>query len=406
MTAELPHGQRTILFVSRTVPTNAELDELFADLVAQWKIQATTGLDEVYRILESERVDAIVVHLDIEGGGLTLLSAVYEAYPEMVRIGVCGPLDERNVLFTSDLAHQVVRTSAGSGDLAGAIARSLALRAELADPQLINVVGRLGRLPAVPSVYRRLQSELRSEEPSLPRVAGYVGQDPATTAKVMQLVNSAFMGLRYQVTSIGQAVGLLGLNTVSSLVLGTQLFTSFARGNDGALSIEQEWHKSMSTAIAAQAIAVFERRPKDESDAAYLAGLLHNAGRLVLAATFPAVFASADWSGLDDAGQGTLERSLFGAEHPAVGAYLLSLWGLPGSVVEAIAFQRNPRELGVARYTPLTAVHVARAVAHSGDDPGQLADWFDEEYLAALGMDDRVDLWLDELTRLAERRAG
>jgi HD-like signal output (HDOD) protein len=130
-------------------------------------------------------------------------------------------------------------------------------------------------------------------------------------------------------------------------------------------------------------------------DEAFVAGLLHDTGKLVLASNFPQsyeqVLARAPSGGMELL---RAEERLFGANHAEVAAYLLGLWGLPIPVVEAVALHHHPRKCSHLQFSPLTAVHAADALVHwQTEIEAGTGDSFDLEYLSALGLDGRVEQW-------------
>lgn len=130
---------------------------------------------------------------------------------------------------------------------------------------------------------------------------------------------------------------------------------------------------------------------------AFTAGMLHDMGKLMLADSLPEEFGQAlalaeqEKISLTDA-----EQEIFGATHAGLAAYLLGLWGLPASVVEAVAFHQTPEKSDLNKYSPLTAVHVASSLA---DETG--ATPLNTEYLARIGVMDRVDDWREAAAELA-----
>ena len=175
-------------------------------------------------------------------------------------------------------------------------------------------------------------------------VGQIIERDIAMSAKVLQLVNSAFFGLPQHVASPSQAVVLLGLETVKMLVLTTHVFSQFEERKLGGLQINALWRHSLAVAAMAKGIARAEQAPPKSIDHAFMAGMLHDVGKLILAANIPdpyhAALAMAKQKAMppQDA-----ERMFLGATHAEVGAYLLGLWGLPDSIVIATALHHRPR---------------------------------------------------------------
>jgi putative nucleotidyltransferase with HDIG domain len=189
------------------------------------------------------------------------------------------------------------------------------------------------------------------------------------TTKILQLVNSAYFGLRVQVSDPEQAVALLGLDTIKALVLSMQTFSQFSDIPVLPYPLDALWRHGLAAAAHARAIAKAECIPHSMVDEAFTAALLHDVGILIFATSKPEEYAQVlsmmtqqgipDWEA---------EQAVFGATHAEVGAYLLGMWGLPHAVVEAVAYHHKPELAAAAAFGPLTAVHVANAVVGDPDE--------------------------------------
>jgi HD-like signal output (HDOD) protein len=143
--------------------------------------------------------------------------------------------------------------------------------------------------------------------------------------------------------------------------------------------------------------------PADAEDA-NIAGMLHDIGKLILAEALPRRFQQAcDLANQLEMPLHAAELEVFGATHAGVGAYLFGLWGLPASIVEAIAFHHEPVRNNLRAFSPLTAVHVANVLEHElnpAQEPGRPPE-LDAAYLASLDLEHRLDKWRAEAMRLS-----
>jgi HD-like signal output (HDOD) protein len=151
-------------------------------------------------------------------------------------------------------------------------------------------------------------------------------------------------------------------------------------------------------------IARLEQAGAAEADDAYTAGMLHDVGKLMLANCLPEQFQQAltvareRKAPLHDA-----ELEVFGATHAGAAAYLLGLWGLPAPIVEGVAFHHTPKKSALRRFGALTAVHAANVVEQElsrVQPPGRLAE-VDADYLAAIGLQNRLETWRAEAAKQA-----
>jgi len=190
---------------------------------------------------------------------------------------------------------------------------------------------------------------------------------------------------------------LLGVDIVKSLALSIHIFSQFANIRIPGLSLEDLWEHNMTVAVLAKQIARFENQPNQVIEESFTAGLLHECGKLVLAARLPKEYGSVmETMRSEELGVVAAERRVFGATHPEVGAYLLGLWGLPDSIVEAVAFHQTPTQCPAETFSPLTAVCVADYLTDEANPTELECSIGSEEvmsYLKRLGLNDRLACW-------------
>jgi HD-like signal output (HDOD) protein len=215
----------------------------------------------------------------------------------------------------------------------------------------------------------------------------------------LKLANSAFFGLGREISSISEGVTYLGTETIKSLILFSNAFSQPENSKLQGFAAESLWRHSLEAANAAKAIAICEGAERKMVDEAYVSGLLHDVGKLVLALNLPEPYQEAiNLAQREKIPLCMAERKVFSADHADVGGYLLGLWGLPVPVVEAIAFHHRPAVAVEKRFSPLTALHAGNILA-SSEHP-VIADIppseMDESYLAALGLGRRIESWRNE----------
>jgi HD-like signal output (HDOD) protein len=254
---------------------------------------------------------------------------------------------------------------------------------------LKSLASSLSSLPSMPSVYFDILKSLESPDTTVEQVGATIARDAAMTAKMLQLVNSAFFGLHRQLTDPAEAVMQLGLETIKSLVLGIHVFSQLESHDGAEISARQLWHHSLATAATARRIAKCECQDKQLAEEAFTAGLLHDVGRLVLLANLPGPYAEALQRSRDERiPLWEAERAVFGACHAEVGGYLLSL-------VETAVFHHFPGKCRTRNCGALCLVHIANVLEQEslpGQDPSLLAQ-LDREYLIETGMWEHAEIW-------------
>lgn len=394
---------KQILFVDDEVKVLQGLGRMLRVMRHEWEMTFLDDPHKAVELLEEQAFDAIVVDMRMpQVDGAELLSKARDIRPGMARIVLSGHAQRESAMRSVGLAHQFLAKPCDADALRATVARACELRRLLAEAGLAEAVCQLGNLPSLPRLYQAITAEMSREDASLKRVAGIINEDVAMTAKVLQLVNSAFFGLGRRVSSIEQAVSYLGIEVIRALVISEAAFSSFEASD--LVFFKQLWKHSSMTAALARFISERESNDPIVHGEALQAGMLHDIGTLILAARQPEKYR--DVRRQAESGEGSLvdhEHAAFGCDHGRVGAYLMGLWGLSDRIVEAIAYHDHPNECVFRKIAPLTAVHAGSALILEALGKEGYEAKLDLEYLDALGCTERVPLWREEAQRIAER---
>lgn len=225
-----------------------------------------------------------------------------------------------------------------------------------------DVARKIGDLPALPTIILELVRSFDGPEVDVARLARTISHDQAMAARTLRVANSSYYGLSAKVKSIDQAIMLLGFDTVRSLV-STGAIVHALPVAGAQVDLAQFWRHAMATAVCAHNVA---RRTRVHPEYAFLSGLLHDIGRLVLATRFPQQYAAAMlWRDQHDALLQHAEREVLGIDHQQVGLMLAKAWQFPLLIQRAIANHHAPTldDLGDLA----SIVHVANAIVHALD---------------------------------------
>lgn len=401
--------ERNILFVDDEPRVLNGLERMLRPMRRVWAMSFAESGREALEILGNRHFDVVVSDIRMPlMNGLQLLSEVKRLYPDIVRIILSGESDRELSMKAINVSHQFLGKPCNAETLKTAISRTGDLSALLQKDSLKALVSRVDSLPSLPSLYLKIMQELQSKDASIQKVGGIISEDIAMTAKILQLVNSSFFCLPRHISSPEQAVLLLGLDTIKSLVLSIQVFSQFKLNRLPEDYLGQLWNHSINTGQSSKTIARQETREEVIIDNSFMAGLLHDAGKLVMASCFADQYSElASLPG----GNGLLadrERESFGVTHAEAGAYLMGLWGLPHPIIEAIAFHHSPGRSMTKQFTPLTSVYIANLLEHetSGDLTFESDLKIDYEYISAMGLKSDLSLCnICESHRAGEMRA-
>jgi putative nucleotidyltransferase with HDIG domain len=384
-----------VLFVDDEPDVLEGLRDSLRSMRREWKMRFAPGGEAALELLAQERFDVVVSDMRMPGmDGATFLRHVQERQPQTVRIVLSGYAELEVAVRAAAVAHLFLAKPCPGAALKAAIERACCLQSLLLAEDARRATAGAAMLPSRPEVYAALREAVVRPDVGAAEIAAIVEQDIAMCAKVLQLVNSAFFGLGRPVTSISEAVGHLGIATLESLVVSAAAFTALAPDAEPA-GFEIERLQAHGARVARIARRLLPEGPA--ADEAFTAAMLHDVGKLVLAAHEPEELraaleqAAAHGRPLHD-----VERERRGTTHAEVGAYLLGLWGLPHAVVEAVAHHHAPDRVAVAELDPVLAVHLANQLANEAGSSacaGVPGEPVDERLIAQLGLTHHLPGW-------------
>jgi len=389
----------SILFVDDEPNTLEGLKRTFRPMRHQWDMHFVESGKDALGVLQQKPFDAVVSDMRMPNmNGAELLRIISNTHPETVRIILSGQADQEDILKTIGPSHQYLSKPCDTDSLKLILDRAFKLRDYLADENLRRLTSQVRQLPSAPRLFMELMDAIKDPDVSIHTIGKIISKDIGMMLKILKVVNSAYFGISRKINTAAEAVSYLGLDIIKSLVLSVQLFSQFDQKKAHGLSFDAVFSHSLKTAHFAKLIVEAESNDKLLAGSAFIAGMIHDAGKLVLAEHLPEkyseVMRDVQQSGRDI---WLAEKEVFGADHGHVGAYLIGLWGFPNHIVEALAFHHEPSKCFHGTFGPLTAVYVASAISYCKDEleAQECAKGLNLDYLRSTGKQDRLEKWIE-----------
>ncbi len=329
----------------------------------RWEMEFAVGGEAALQACAKSSFDVVVSDMRMPGmDGAELLTHMRDRYPATARIVLSGHCEVEAATRVVPLAHRFLAKPCNPKELQSALESVCTLQDLLSGAKIRQVIGSIGELPSLSGTYTSLAEAVNDPETDIGRIAGIVEQDMALSAKVLQLVNSAFFGLAQNVTSLHSAVSYLGMDTIKNLVLVAETVRVFVPDKRIPPSLHEflQQHADCVARIAAK--LPLEKRVRELT---ILSALLHDIGRLIFASKLPDEFCSvvalAKERGCEVF---EAEEEVLGTSHAEVGAFLLGLWGIPYLAVEAIAHHHHPTRIPHSSFDVSTALYIADLLAY------------------------------------------
>ncbi|WP_319778852.1 response regulator [Maridesulfovibrio sp.] len=396
---------KNILFIDRDTAQLEALDKSMASMKKRWQVYYASTKEEIMDLLRTRPFDIIAMDFKIDGfKDDELLEEIKNRQPGSIRFIISESINSENCLKFVKYAHQFITKPYTESELLGKIKKGLRLKHVFLNERAAKGIASIEELPTMPDLFVQLERELSKDDVMISNIGKLIGEDMSMTAGLLKLVNSPFFGLYSRVTNPEQAVTLLGLDNLKGLVLGIHLF-NLRESKKIDFSIEKLGRHCQYTALMARAIIKAEGGSNELAEHTFLAGFLHDIGKLVLSTSY-----TEEYSTILSIVQETditvqeAEKDILGFTHAEVGAYLLAIWGFDEDVIEAIYCHHKPQRLGSIDLSPAVAVHVANSFDHelrvSNNDytPHLLsADWLEQNNFSA-----KLPEWLQICAEMME----
>jgi len=245
------------------------------------------------------------------------------------------------------------------------------------DVTLSSLLAQGPELSSLPEVYLRVNEQLDDDRFTAQDIGETVQTDPAISTRILKMVNSAYYGVTNRISTISQAVALLGRDRLKQIIIGSVLVNVCKDPELDSFSLQDFWQHSIKTAIIAKQLAI-QHDDVSEPDALFIAGLLHDLGRLVLASKLPILFAQIDINkrklGLIGA-----EQQVLGFDHTELAGALMTQWDLPELLVTCTRYHHDS-EYALSYASANRIIYVANLLSRNIPpiDEGEVLEQLDE----------------------------
>lgn len=327
---------RQILFTETDGQALQRLMPQLAGTHVDWEIVLVGDAGTALDLLSRRAFAAVIASFGADSASCEdFLQAVQRQAPAAVRYALLPEQSCGHVMDSPASAYQCFPIHCPPTEIEAAIQRGLGVWQRCREnPGLPTLLSNLNRIPSPPTLYFEICDELKSPESDARSIADIIGQDPALAAKILKVANSGFYALPRTITAIHEGISLMGIDTISSLVLASHVFDRMPLPG---IDLDSMWQHSLMVSTLARHIAMEEGGSRLDVNTAGVAGLLHDIGQLTLLSNKPEKYqallrkARGNENALLE-----LERQHFGTGHPELGAYVLGLWSLPDAVIDAV----------------------------------------------------------------------
>lgn len=392
-----------VLFIDDDMVLLDGLKRMLRHMRNEWDISFCSSGEAALDIMRQRCFDVVVSDMRMPGlDGAAVLTAVRELCPNSVRIVLSGQAEFETVLRALVPAHQYIAKPCSPEKLKFILKKSFDSRRFMGCEVLSSFVSNLEKIPGDIEVYERFRSELSKSNVAIEEIARIGSSDISLSLKLLQLANSGFFGSRPAVLEPAAAVVNLGVGLLRRLVLETEIFGDHHMSVDLQDEIRIMNRHALAVANMSREIATLECEDLQFVDACFTAGLLHDVGKIVLAAFAPNRYTKAFRQSLETP---VLledeERRVFGASHSEVGSYLMALWGLPEPIVECAAHHHAPATQLPRAFGVTSIVHVTNALQDCIESSefmhalqAALPRYLDRDYLQQVQGEGRFSSWL------------
>ncbi len=351
----------------------------------EWRILLSVDSAAALELILQRSVSIVLANFgDDRCGCEDFFRTIKNNTPEVIRMGLLHDIHKEALANSLEYAHECIAAHCDPKQFEAVISRGLSVwERTRKNPRLAALISDLHTLPTTPALYFDIRDELESPNGTAQSVAQIIARDPAIAAKLLKVANSGFYAMPRTISDLYETINLLGMDMVLAIVLSAHLYDQLPLPG---LNLDVLWVHSIAVATLAKKIALEEGGDRAMASTCGIAGLLHDLGTLMFLANVPqSYYSMVRRSGGDERVLLEMELEQFGVGHPELGAHILSLWGLPEDVVQAVAYHHvEDRQSFMDATLPIKAVCIAEwllQVRNVGDEMVAEGNFFEDRSL-------------------------
>lgn len=403
MRDDISQSRKRILFVDDEQKVIDGLKRMLFVMRDQWEMHFVTSGKKALEMMKIKPFDVVVSDMRMpDMDGAELLGHVKEYYPHTIRFILSGYSEQEMILKTLSHTDQFLTKPCRAEELKTVISGALDAQSSLGNKKdLIAAVSKMKDLPSLPELYVKVRKLLESTNSSFEDISNIIAKDISMTAKILQLVNSAFFGLRHKISSLQQATVFLGIKTIKAIIITTDVFSKFSDEEIEVFSIQELYKHSILTGVLAGKIAgTISNKLVDK---AAMAGMLHDIGKIMFIRNkgdeYKDIYEKNRNSEQD---LYVLEEKILSINHAEIGAYLMALWRLESDIVDAISFHHQPELSQDSDFSIVSAVYIADQLYYELVSPEESINGINCAYLKKLNVANRLPQWREMAKTLLE----
>ncbi|MBN2695320.1 HDOD domain-containing protein [bacterium] len=367
-----------ILFIDTDENVLKGMRRLMMDMSFEWNLHFVTSAEKAMEYIIKRRIDLVVTEVNIYFQGMEFVEYLSRYYNGIIRVVFSGYSEKNMILKSVSLVHQIILRPKESTFLKDVIKKALNFNKILNQPELSELIVKTQKLPTLPSIYYEFVKEIEKEDFSFKNLADIISKDVALVTTITKLIKSSYWGYPSSISNnLASTLSYLGVEIIKALFAYSTILSTQNRVN--SFSIDEFNEHSIMVATLSYQIGNIYFKEKDILEKIFIAGVLHDVGKLVLSIQSEEIY------------------NQYKNLHAEIGAYLLSLWGFDEQVIEGILFHHIPSNLEFSPYISIaTVIHISNTLVNETDK-------FDVTHLSRLLICKDKTVWIELLNSLKKQ---